>query len=446
VDPRHLNGPRAAALWVIERALVGREPADGLRWRADERLEPRDRALLHQLVTGVLRWLLRLDHVLVSVSRRPIGEIDGELLGPLRLGAYQLLFLDRVPKHAAVDTSVELAKRRHPRGAGFVNAVLRKVAAVGDLAKFPVEVQDRIDRLAVETSHPPFLVDRWISRFGVQATRELLETNNRDRCPSLLATAGRGSRDRVIGRLSDDGVHAIRSTVSPMGLLVREGRPLATVAFEEGLVYPQDEASQCAVLIPLPREGELVLDAAAAPGGKTLSLLAWEPSLRVVAADVSIDRLETLSANLRRSRRPFRVLASDAVRPGVSSGFDRVVADLPCSGTGTIRKHPELKWRVDAGEIGRLTAAARAMLDGLAPLVARGGLLVAITCSIEPEENEEQLGTFLDRHPEFSLLDLRRRVLETMRGQLETEARWRLFPAEEHDGFTVHALRRNASE
>jgi len=442
VDRRSLRSTRETALWVIERALADGESADRLRALVESRFEPRDRALLHQLVAGVLRWLLRLDHVLVEVGGRPIHKIDPRLLGPLRLGAFQLLFLDRVPAHAAVNSSVELGKERSRPGAGFVNAVLRKVASVEALDDLPVRDSDPVRRLVVESSHPSFLVERWWRFYGEERTRSLVEANNRDRPPAVLAVGGEAQRDALVEDLAAEGVVARASVLSPVGLLVEAGKPLAGRSFADGAIYPQDEASQCAALVPLPRPGERVLDAAAAPGGKTLSMLAWEPGLEVVAADRSVGRLRLLLDNRRRTRQGYAVVASDADRPGFGTTFDRVVADLPCTGTGTLRKHPELKWRIRPREIERLTREAGRMLDGLAPLVAAGGLLVVSTCSIEPEENEAQVAGFVGRHPRFELVDLTGRVHSAMAAGIEAEGRWRLFPEDDHDGFTVHVLRR----
>lgn len=442
VSPGDLRDARRAALWVIERSLSTGESADRLRERVDRRFAPRDRALLHQLVAGVLRWVLRLDQILESVSGRSIAQIDSRLIGPLRLGAFQLLFLDRVPAHAAVNASVEQAKERSRSGGGFVNAVLRKLTAIESIEDLPVDAGDPIEQLAVESSHPRFLVERWWRFHGEARTRRVVAANNRDRPAALLAVGGEEARPALIEALASEGVVTRPSVLSPVGLVVEDGKPLAGRAFAAGALYPQDEASQCAALIPLPARGERVLDAAAAPGGKTLTLLAWEPGIEVVAADRSVERLQLLLANRRRSRRSFRVVASDAIGPGLTGRFDRVVADLPCTGTGTLRKHPELKWRIRPAEIERLVRRGAAMLDGLAPLVTNGGLLIVSTCSIEPEENETQVAAFVARHPEFEPLDLSDRVHPAMASGIEAPGRWRLFPGGDHDGFTVHVLGR----
>jgi 16S rRNA (cytosine967-C5)-methyltransferase len=442
LDAADVRTPRAAAIWVIERCLALRQRAELLEARFAIRLEARDRALVHRLVTDVLRWLRRLDDVLEQAGGREIARIDGRLLGPLRLGAAQLLLLERIPPHAAVSTSVDLAAARSRRGARFVNALLRKIASAGDLSAFPVRARDPIERLAVATSHSDFLTARWVARFGLERATAVLEASNRDRAASLLVVGGREARDGAAARLKALGAEVRTSPLSPFGLLVGGGTPLDTELFRQGEIHPQDEASQCAALIPTPAGNELVLDAAASPGGKSLSLLAFEPTARVVAADAGMARLARLAENRRRTGRRFPIVASDARRPAFASAFDRVLADLPCSGSGTLAKHPELKWRISAGEIARLVEEAGVMLDGLAPLVGPDGRLVVATCSLEPEENEGQVARFLDRHPEFRLEPLEGRVPEGLGAGLEAPGRWRLLPGGDHDGFTVHSLRR----
>jgi 16S rRNA (cytosine967-C5)-methyltransferase len=427
---------------VVERTLATLQPAERFRLRVESGLGKRDAALEHRLSTLILRWVLRLDDVIEQASGRSLEQIDPRLLGPLRLGAVQLLFFDRIPSHAAVSESVELAASRTRPGSRLVNAVLRKIARSDGLSDYPVRNGDFVRRTAVETSHPPWLVSRWAARWGEQVARQTMEACNRERRASLLVTGGSEKRSEVAAALAADGVLCAESDLSPLGLLVEGGEVTRTSAWRAGDLYPQDEASQCAALIPLPGDGERVLDAAAAPGGKTMSLLSWEPRLRIVAADLDPGRMARLRDNEARARSRFSILVTDVRRPGLSGAFDRVLADLPCTGTGTLRKHPELKWRVGDDELRRLTGRAANMLRGLAPLVAPGGLLIVATCSIEPEENEDQVRRFLDEHDAFRLVDLSGEVHPMMASQVEDVGRWRLLPAEEHDGFTVHVLRR----
>jgi 16S rRNA (cytosine967-C5)-methyltransferase len=242
--------------------------------------------------------------------------------------------------------------------------------------------------------------------------------------------------------LIDQGIAVEPSAISPVGLTVRAGNPFKAESFAAGDFYVQDEASQAAALLPPPRPGERVLDAAAAPGGKTFALLAAEPTVAPVMADLAPSRAAVVAANLKRLRRRAPLVVADAGRPPFAAGaFDRVVVDLPCTGTGTLRKSPELKWRISEPEIGRLARQADRLLAGVAPLVAAGGLLVAITCSLEPEENEEVVARCRERRPE-----LVPEPLATVGPPLDRWVAgpgcWRVLPDEDHDGFTVHVLRR----
>lgn len=437
------NDVRAVAAWVVERTLASLAPVDAFLDGALARLDERDRALLRELVLGTLRWLRRLDHVLVQASERELAAIDSELLGLLRVAAYQLLFLTRVPAHAVVSEAVAQAHgRSHRGGVSFVNAVLRRIARNPVLAAWPVAEADPVVRLAIETSHPDLLVRRWLPRFGERATRALLAANNRPKPLHLLAFRDRGGRELAAEALIEAGLEVEASALAPFGLTVREGLPWGTAAFREGALYAQDEASQVAALLPPPAPGERILDVAAAPGGKSFSLLAYEPTVRVVAADRSPERLGLLAANLRRLRRPLPLLCADGRRAPWRSRFDRVVVDLPCSGTGTLRKNPELKWRLSEAEIARLAASGLDLLAGAADAVAAGGRLVVMTCSLEPEENERLVEAFLAARPEF-LREPLAPLLPPVHARFANEAGvWRLLPGGGHDGFTVQVLRR----
>jgi 16S rRNA (cytosine967-C5)-methyltransferase len=226
---------------------------------------------------------------------------------------------------------------------------------------------------------------------------------------------------------------------------VRRGNPLASSAFARGAFYLQDEASQAAALLPPPRPGERILDAAAAPGGKSFALLASEPDIEIFAGDVSFGRSSILRANLRRLRLPLPMLVADAAEPPFTQAFDRVVLDLPCTGTGTLRRHPEIKWRISESEIGRLSRQALRMLEATSALVREGGLLAAITCSLEREENEEVVTRFLQAHPEFAPLPLEEHLSHELAEHVTGPGGWRILAAGDHDGFSVNVLRKAPS-
>ncbi len=433
---------RGAAAWIVDRTLSTLAPSSVFLDSALARLDECDHRLLRELSLGTLRWLRRLDHVIARASHRRFEAIEPALRAPLRIAAYQLLFMDRVPAHAAVNEGVEHARRlTHRGGASFTNGVLRRIARAPRLEDWPVgETSDPCRRLAIERSHPDFLVERWFRRLGAERATSLLEANNRAKSLQLLAFRDLGGRELLAETMIDEGIEIEPTTLSPVGLTVRGGNPLHCEAFRRGEFYVQDEASQASALVPTPRAGERVLDAAAAPGGKSFSLIAFEPTARVVMADVSPARLFTVRRNLLRLRRRLPVVAADAGAPSTSSRFDRVILDLPCTGTGTLRKHPELKWRISEEEVGRLSRQSLRLLEGMAPAVAPEGYLIAITCSLEPEENEAVVERFLKQHRELSLLPLEGMVDYPLERGITGTGCWRMFPDGDHDGFTVHVM------
>jgi 16S rRNA (cytosine967-C5)-methyltransferase len=451
--PRRPEAPNArrAAIEAFELTLTSLQPAEIALERFERGLEERDRRLARELLFGALRWKRRLEHVIESASGRRTSAIDEPLRAVLLVAAVQLLLLDRVPAHAAVSEAVDEARRRLGAGAaGFVNAVLRRISAAPNFAAWPVAERDERRRLAIETSHPDRLVERWWQRFGGERTRALLESSNRGRPIHLLAFDDRGGRDALAERLTVEGCATTPSLLSPNGLVVlEEGAGSAALfegaAYRDGAFYVQDEASQAAAWVPPPLAGERVLDAAAAPGGKGLALVAREPSVRLVSADRSYRRLARLRANLERLGRRGAIVAADASLPPWPAVFDRVVFDAPCSGSGTLRRHPELKWRFRETELVRLAASASNQLLALADAVAPGGLLVHVTCSIEPEENEEVGESLLAARADFTREPLDAERVPGGAASLVGQGRWRTLPEDGHDGFSVGVFRRAGS-
>jgi 16S rRNA (cytosine967-C5)-methyltransferase len=438
------GGARAAAVRVVERTLASRAPAESSISRESARLaDERDRRLLGELAYGVLRWKLRLERILERASGRSLTAIDPALRWVLAVAAVQIFYLDRVPAHAAVSEAVDEARRRGGApGAGFANAVLRKLAASPRLADWPVEERDPVRRRAIESSHPVALVERWLDRFGAEATDRVLAADNAPRELHLLAFADRGGPSSLAAALAGEGVETAPGTIAAQALRVVAGNPLAGAAFARGDFYVQDQASQAAACVPAPAPGERVLDAAAAPGGKGLAILAREPAARVLFADRALDRGLVLRDNARRLGRDLPFAVADAARGAFAEGaFDRVVLDAPCTGTGTLRRHPELRWRFGGAELARLAERGLRMLLGVCDAVAPGGRLVHVTCSIEAEENEEVVTRFRAARPEFVQDPLDEPSLETSAGR-RGEGRWRVLPDPAHDGFSVAVLRR----
>jgi 16S rRNA (cytosine967-C5)-methyltransferase len=406
--------PRRAALNVLTQVRSGR-PLDAALDGALRKLDDDDRRLAHEMAAGVLRRQQALDARLTALVTRDWSKVPSRLQDLLRLGAYQLVVLDRVPPHAAVDTSVSLAREEGgPRAGGFVNAVLRRLGAQPE-AMDPVVGAEAgspdAEALARHHSHPLWLVQRWLARFGPEETRRLLEWN--DRRPRLVLQPARQSAAELERLWQSAGI-ITKPAAYGAGLVTDRHRPEELPGFAEGAFLVQDPAQALLAWYADLSPDATVYDAAASPGGKTVAL-GREVRL-VVAGDVSRHRVERLARNLQRagSGREHPVVA-DARRPPVRA-VGAVLLDAPCLGTGTFARHPDARIRVTPGALERITRIQAELLDGLADVVAPGGLLIYSTCSLEPEENELQVDRFLGRHPEF-----RREPSETFPAALLSE-------------------------
>ena len=360
-----------------------------------EALSPRDRAFLHELVLGTLRHRGWLDHAIAASVDRALSRVDPAVLTILRLGASQILRL-RVPDRAAVSESVELAREVAPRATGLVNAVLRRLAREGA----PPEPDAQADPLAWLTtvgSLPRWLAERWLARLGAETARAraaaLLET------PPVVFRVNPRTTDAE-ARLAGEGVVAEPLTV-PGSRRLREGS-LAGLA-TEGIVYAQDQGSQMIAHLAA-QPGGWVFDACAAPGGKSTLLADLGPEARVLAADLSPARVATMAGLVTRwGATNVRTLVADARRPPLGRPLQTVLLDAPCSGLGTLGRHPDIRWRARAADLAGHARRQRELLEGVAPLVTAGGTLVYATCSLEPEENEQVVDPFLEAHAEFTI-------------------------------------------
>jgi 16S rRNA (cytosine967-C5)-methyltransferase len=372
-----------------------------------------DRGLVTELFYGVLRHRAALDWRLAACSQRHLARLAPPTLTLLRVGAYQLLFLARVPASAAVNETVALTKRLSaPADVGFVNAVLRALDRRRHELIVPDLLERPLDHLTAEYSHPVWLVRRWLKRFGVQRTLHLCRANNAIPPMTLRVNTLVTTRERLLDVLRQEGVEAAPCAVSPQGVVIRGTPPTATRAFAQGWYYVQDEAAQLVGLAVAPRPGERVLDACAAPGGKSIHLAELMGDHgEVVAADVKPDRLGLVTDNCRRMGiKSVRTVAADLTQASDVARlgrFDRILVDAPCTGLGVLRRHPEAKWHKTEGLIARYAATQRAILDQVAPLLTPGGVLIYSTCSTEREENEEVVSEFLRRHRGWVSDDLR---------------------------------------
>jgi 16S rRNA (cytosine967-C5)-methyltransferase len=408
---------RLAAYEVLLAVSAGRADLPGAlaSVRASLR-DDRDRALASEIATGVQRNRAALDHLIGAFSKKPFDRLDPEVVEILRLSLYQLLHLTRVPAAAVVDDAVNLAGKAGKRSAaGFVNGVLRQISRSRGRLPLPLRPSDETDREAVlayfsvTLSHPRWLAERWLSRFGFSSAEAWLTFNNRPAPLTLRANTLALSPEDLRIRLAERGIVAAPGRYAPGALVVEAGSPLRDAVSERWFVV-QDEASQLVTLLAGPRPGTRVLDTCASPGGKATALASSVPAGGlVVACDVRARRMDLLRQTVvRTGATQVRLVQADLLSPmPFRTAFDCVLVDAPCSGLGILRRDPDIRWRRQEGDLVPLAEAQRRMLAHAAELVAPGGRLVYATCSSEPEENEDVVAAFLRESPGFAPIDAR---------------------------------------
>jgi 16S rRNA (cytosine967-C5)-methyltransferase len=396
---------RRAAFEVLRRVEEEGAFAAPLLANLPAGLTPEDRGLAYELTLGVLRRQLWLDRVVEHFSGRKAGKLDAAVRLALRMGLFQLRFLARVPAHAAVNESVQLAHASGLRSAAsFINAVLRRATREPDFDP-AAAIADPLERIAVETSHPPKLIRRWAAAFGSDEAAGFARANNDSAPAAFRVNTLKADPATLVEKLRAAGLSIAASRVAPGGWRV-EGGTGASAALRglaaEGLVYMQDEASQLVAHVLGAAPGERVLDACAAPGSKTTHVAALaEDRALVVAGDLHEHRLRVVAETCARlgvkGVRPV-ALNAEAALPFAAETFDRVLVDAPCTGTGTLRHNPEIRWRLSPESFKELPAAQGRILSEAARVLRRGGRLVYSTCSVEREENEEVVAAFLQSH------------------------------------------------
>jgi 16S rRNA (cytosine967-C5)-methyltransferase len=358
------------------------------------KLSPADHGLLTELVMGVERWRGVLDKTVAAHSAQALSKLDREVLIALRLGAHQLVFLDRIPAHAAINESVELVKRAHKRSAaGFVNAVLRKIA------------KNRPQAASFDacSAHPDWLVDRWRQNYGAEAARGICEYDQNPPTPVVRLTD-----PAVIEEPKEEGVRLEPGALLTSAFRMSAGDITRTKTFRERRLALQDEASQLVGL--LVGSGESILDCCAAPGGKTRIIAQRNPAAVVVAMELHPHRSRLLQKLVPDSN--VRMITGDARAMPLGKNFDRILVDAPCSGTGTLARNPEIKWRMKVEDLLRLQAYQLEIVSAAMKHVVPGGRLVYSTCSLEPEENEQVIERALANDRSFTVVDCREKLRE----------------------------------
>lgn len=391
--------PRTAAAQILADLRTGLmlEPAFERRIAV---LDARDRRWIQELVWGMLRVRGWIDAVLSTRVRGGIVRLDADVADLLRLGTYQLLYMGSVPPYAAIGQTVELTKRRHGIGASkLANAVLRRIDRERDALE-PEVPSDAIDALAQRFSHPRWLVARWLARWSEADVITLLRQNNAE-APIIVRPFG-VVREQLEAMLEGAGVHVSEIPLVPDSLQLPTGVALTELgAFKQGLLFVQDPGATLVAKYACVAPGSIVADLCAAPGGKALEMS--RAASLVIAADRQPVRVDRMLVGIGRVDATNVVpLVADATAPAIAP-VDAVLVDAPCTGTGTFRRHPDARWRLKVSDLAVMGALQKAILRAAATVVKPGGLLVYSTCSLEPEENDEQVESFLKAHPDFTL-------------------------------------------
>ncbi len=405
---------RLAAYTILRTLASGRSDLATATAQARASLsDERDRALASEIASGVQRWQLTLDHVIAQVAKRPAAKMDPEVLEVLRIATYQLLHLTRVPASAVVDDAVTMTRKfRKGSASGFVNAVLRSVSRARThlpLPPHPGADAPRglaVDYLTTALSHPRWLAERWYDRLGFAVAERWMQFNNQPAPLTLRANRLTTDVDVLEARFRRHDVEVQRGRFAPDALLVEHGAALRGASMPADLYVVQDEASQLVTLLTGERPGPRVLDTCASPGGKTTAIAATLTLAGggiVVACDVREKRMALLASTVRATGAQNVRLAQADLTVALPFGavFDTVLVDAPCSGLGTLRRDPDIKWRRHEADVVAMAMAQKTMLAHAAAVVAPGGRLIYATCSTEPEENEQVVSHFLSTHDGF---------------------------------------------
>ncbi len=436
---------RERALSILNSAARG-SFVDPLLDEARRELSARDSAFILELVYGVLRNRSLLDWTLDRFSERPVARTDAWTRNILRLGAYQLIHLDRVPPSAAVNTSTELSKV-HGKKSGYVNGLLRTIER--NKGSLPLPATDNpLSRLSTIYSHPTWLVRRWLDRLGMQAAEEILRNNN-GHAPLVIRTNSlKGSRDELMSLLEAQGATARKTRFSPAGIEILSSSGIAALpAYQEGRFIVQDEAAQLVSFLLDPGRGETVLDACAAPGGKATHIAElMENEGSVIALESDRKRLGRIGENSKRLGTSIVIPVQGDAAAYREETYDKVLVDAPCSGLGVLRRHPDGRWTKTEESISERAKLQKEILKNSAKRLKDGGVLVYATCTTEPEENEDVVRWFLERHgSEFTLDDPRPHLAENAAKLVGSDLFFRTFPQEPSmDGFFAARIKKVA--
>jgi len=406
-------------------------------------LEDRDRAFVVNIVQGVIRWRLRLDWIIKKFLKFPFKKLDPEVLNILRIALYQIFFMDRVPDFAVVSEAVRQSKRKGKHIAGTVNAILRNICRNKRNIPFPDREKDLVKFLSVYYSYPEWLIKKWQKELGYEHTEKLLEAGNRTPYLTIRVNTFKTNREELTKMLLQEGVSEVYPTkYSPVGIVIKGLQRSVTQlrAYEKGLFFVQDEASQLCSYILKPREGDIILDVCAGFGTKSIHMLELTKRRgKIIALDVDPKRLLILAQSLRKEglEKMIYPVAGDGSEAFsiFKTRFDKILIDAPCSGLGTIMRHPDIKWVKSERDIEILSRLQKRLLDASAKVLKNGGMMLYTTCTISKEENEMVVEDFLKNHPEMRLLNISSGC-EQLKDLEDEKGFFRTYPhIHEMDGF-----------
>lgn len=404
------SNPRKAALTgllLVEQGIFINQVLNEIF--KQHQLSEQDRGLTTELIYGTTRMRGTLDYYLKRISRRPIAKLDPEVRNILRLGAYQILFLDRIPNSAAVNEAVKLAPTKNQRlVAGFINGVLRNLIRKQQQIKFPDLKTDPVAHISSKYSHPEWMVRRWVKRWGAEQVIKLCQFNNQPPELHLRVNTIKVTVEELQNYFAAKGIPTRPGRFASDVLVVGEGaRILRDSYFQQGYYYVQNESSVLVGHALNPQPGEIVYDLCSAPGGKTTHLAQLMKNQgKIIAVDVTKEKIDLVKENAQQlgiSIIETKVADAATIKLPLA---DKVLVDAPCSGLGTLAHRPDIRWSKSESDIVELSQIQRRILANAAGLVKPGGLLVYSTCTIEPEENQENLAWFLENFPSYRLKPL----------------------------------------
>ncbi|MFC3882625.1 16S rRNA (cytosine(967)-C(5))-methyltransferase RsmB [Bacillus songklensis] len=410
------------------------------------KLAGKDAGLLTEIVYGTIQRKITLDYYLQPFLKNPV-KMQAWVKVLLRLSLYQIVYLDRVPEHAVIYEAVEIAKKRGHRGiSSMVNGVLRNVQRQGIPSLG--SIKDPVEKLAVETSHPLWLVQRWADQYGLDKTRQICEASLLPPKQTIRVNTSRFTLEEVIEKLAEEGIEVKRGVLAPEALEVQKGNAAHTEAFRRGMFTVQDESSMLVAHAVGAAEGDKVLDSCAAPGGKTTHIAEkLYHTGAVVSLDIHDHKVKLINEQVERLQLPnVTAIAMDSRQVNGHFGkesFDKILVDAPCSGFGVMRRKPDLKYTKTEQDILQLARIQLQILEAVEPLLKKGGTLIYSTCTIDQEENKEVVEAFLKHHPDFGPDDTLTNRLPQAVSEKVKDGQIQLFPDDfQTDGFYIACLRK----